>query len=203
MRKKLTTFIVLTLMGATMLTGCGKNYDTAIAEMENDIAILDQRVKELEASSSTTVVKETSAKTEKEEVTSSETTNTVAADETDSEVIPVISKENEEIQVSVLHNDKSYSITAQPEVKRDTAINNPLNLNVPNGTQLRDISFLISGVTVREVYVLDEEFKVVNDISYDGVDTTYLAYYYMPCGGQYTFMITTINDTHYYISVLY
>lgn len=203
MRKKLTTFIVVALMGAT-LVGCGKNYDTDISEMQNDIAILEQRVEELEANSSTTILVEETTETKKEEGSSSETTNTVAVEESDSEVIPVISLGNEAIQVSALHNNKSYPITAQPEAERDKAINNPLNLNVPNGTRLRDISFLISGVTVKDVYVVDkDDFQVLDNITYNSVDNTYLAYYNMPGGGQYTFLITTINDAHYYISVLY
>lgn len=204
MRKKLATFIVVTLMGAT-LTGCGKNYDIQISEMKNDIAILEQRLEELETNSSTTtVVKESPAETEAEKEEQSNSFEETAKVKPESfEDIPVISLENEKIQVSVLYNGESTPITARTEAERDKAINDPLYLNVPKNGRLRDISFLISGVSVKDMYIVDREFKVLEDIKYDSVSNTYSAYYYMPGGGQYTVLIETVNGSHYYVSVVY
>lgn len=218
MRKK-ATFIVSTLV-VLLLTGCGnkrnESYDERYDELYNLYVNLDERFQEQEKANETTnseveelskaistIEEQIQSKVQKEKTMVSNTKDTQTATQKENHKVENISVQDEKIQVSVLYNDASIPITAYDETQRDMAINNPYSLIVPECGQLRDISFIISGITVKSVYVVNNNFEEVENIKYSGVDNTYSFYYYMPTGGLYTFLITTVNGSHYYISVLY
>lgn len=121
--------------------------------------------------------------------------------------VPLIPKDKEKIRVSALYHDNEIPLNVATEGNRSESINkaNVITVKDANGKDVkdRDLSIVIDGVSVSNVYVVDKEFKEVEDLSYDSVDNTYSAYYYMPRGGQYTFLIQTTNGNHYYVSVVY
>lgn len=214
--KKMATFIVITLIGGGMLTGCSSNRNENNDELYNLCVNLEEQIQELQSENETMknemekLSTEISSIKERNSLTiKSETT--VVSDNNESETttqkesceVQNISLQDEKIYVSVIYNNESIPINAYPEAKRDTAISEPYSLIVPESGRLRDISFIISGITVKDVYVVDKQFQKIEDIKYSNVDNTYSFYYYMPGGGLYTFLVTTVNGTHYYFSVLY
>lgn len=215
MKKLLTTFIIA-LMGVTFLTGCGNSQQKAVSELKKDNRILHQQLDE-QGQRITDLEKQDQRITDSEEsVDKSSTTETILTEESGNaedstkiavpdypDVIKEISLKDEKIQVTVIYNGEAISVVPQTEENRDKAFNDPLILNLPAGGRMRDISLMISGVTVKNVYIVDKQFEELDSLAYDTVDNTYLAYYYMPGAGQYNFLITTINGSHYYISVIY
>lgn len=217
--KKATFIAVATVV--VMLTGCGEQQK---AEQNNSEVIIEQyntineqektiNAKQDEISSLTSEnenlknrVENLEAAAKKQETTQNTTTSvTVKNDEVVK--VPLIPKEQERIQVSALYHDKEISLYAATEEKRADSINNAKSIAVQdargNDIRDRDISFIINGVSVTNVYVVDDGFKEVEELSYNGVDNTYLVHYYMPGEGQYIFLIRTSNGTHYYVTVLY
>lgn len=221
---KKATFIAVMATAVVMLTGCSgktpgqvqqdaeqhnsdviiEQYGTIveqgkiIQERDDEIADLKDQLEAANAKmsegSETTVIVETSA-----------TVETAEAAETVK--VPLIPKDQEHIQVSALYHDKEIELCAVTEENRKDSINNAKVITVKdkNGKDVRDrnISIIIGGVSVNKVYVVDEGFKEVEELSYDSVDNTYLAQYYMLGGGKYIFLIQTTNGTHYYVSVVY
>lgn len=218
-----TTFIAVAT-AVVMLTGCGAetpgqvqqnaekhNSDVIIQQYEDllqnekdlnakddEIAELKKRVEELEAGR-----EETSENSE----TASQAETSVVVENAETGKVPLIPKDQENIHVSALYHEKEIPLFVATEEKRAESINNAKVITVKDadGKDVRDrnLSIVIDGVSVAGVYVVDKEFKEVEDLSYDGVDNTYNAYYYMPIGGQYTFLIQTTNAVHYYVTVQY
>lgn len=164
--------------------------DSLTSENEN----LKKRVEDLEAAA------------KKQETTQNSTTSTTVKND-EAVKVPLIPKDQENIRVSALYHGKEIPLYVATEENRADSINNAKSIAVQdargNDIRDRDISFIINGVSVTNVYVVDDGFKEVEDLSYDGVDNTYLAQYYMPGAGQYTFLIRTSNGTHYYATVVY
>lgn len=167
--------------------------DKEIETLTKENADLKKQVEELKSS----VKQETTEKTN--------SSVTVQNDETAK--VPLIPKDKENIRVSAFYHDSDIPLYVATEEKRAEAINNANVITVKdaNGKDVRDrdLSIMITGVSVTNVYLVDEGFKKVENLSYDSVDNTYSAYYYMPRGGQYTFLIQTTNASHYYVSVVY
>lgn len=217
---KKATFIVAMATAVVMLTGCtaktpGKvqqdaeqfNSDTIIAQKET----IDQQEKVIEdLNNQIEVLKAAGQNTaeESETIAVVETSATVeTAEAAEAVKVPLIPKDQEHIQVSALYHDKEIELYAATEENRKNSINNAEVITVKdeNGKDVKDrnISIIINGVSVNKVYVVDEGFKEVEELSYDSVDNTYLAQYHMPGGGQYIFLIQTTNGTHYYVTVVY
>lgn len=115
--------------------------------------------------------------------------------------IPLIPKDQEKIRVSALYHDEEIPLYVATEGNRAESINNAKDIY--KGVKDRHLSIIVDGVSVSNIYIVDEAFKKVEDLSYDSVDNTYSAYYYMSGEGQYTFLIQTTNGTHYYVTVNY
>lgn len=168
--------------------------DDEINSLTTENENLKNRVENLEAAA-------------KKQETTQNTTTSVTVKNDEVVKVPLIPKEQERIQVSALYHDKEISLYAATEEKRADSINNAKSIAVQdargNDIRDRDISFIINGVSVTNVYVVDDGFKEVEELSYNGVDNTYLVHYYMPGEGQYIFLIRTSNGTHYYVTVLY
>lgn len=160
-----------------------KEIETLTKENEN----LKKQVEELK----------TSAKQETVQKTNSSVT--VKSDETAK--VPLIPKDKERIRVSALYHDSDIPLYVATEENRQAAMDNAKSIYT--GVKDRHLNIMVDGVSVAGVYVVDKEFKKVEDLSYDNVDNTYSAYYYMPEEGQYTFLIQTTNGTHYYVTVVY
>lgn len=203
---KKATFIAVMATAVVMLTGCGSEEQIAaqqitIEQQEKDIKDLKGQIEILNAAGHNT-------EEESETIAVVQTSATVGTAEASREVkVPLIPKDQEHIQVSALYHDKEIELYAATEENRKDSINNAEVITVKdargNAIRDRDISIIISGVSVNKVYVVDEGFKEVEELSYDSVDNTYLAQYYMPTGGKYIFLIQTTNGTHYYVSVVY
>lgn len=146
-------------------------------------------------------------KTSTKQETAQKTDSSVTVKSDEPAKLPLIPKDKEKIRVSALYHDSDIPLYVATEEKRAESINNAKVITVKdaNGNDVRDrdLSIVIDGVSVSNVYVVDKEFKEVEDLSYDSVDNTYSVYYYMPRGGQYTFLIQTTNGTHYYVTVVY
>lgn len=167
--------------------------DEEIKALKEENAGLKKQVEELKISTK----QETAGKTNSPVI--------VQSDETAK--VPLIPKDKEKIRVSAFYHNSDIPLYVATEENRGESINNAKVITVKdaNGKDVkdRDLSIMIDGVSVANVYLVDKEFKKVEDLSYDGVDNTYKAYYYMPRGGQYTFLIQTTNGTHYYVTVEY
>lgn len=210
---KKATFIAVMATAVVMLTGC--TYEDQIAAQQTQIdtqqTTIDQQEKDIEELKGQIAVLEAAGHNTAEEsetiavVQTSATVETAEAAETVK--VPLIPKDQEHIQVSALYHDKEIELCAVTEENRKDSINNAKVITVKdkNGKDVRDrdISIIIGGVSVNKVYVVDEGFKEVEELSYDSVDNTYLAQYYMLGGGKYIFLIQTTNGTHYYVSVVY
>lgn len=221
--KKATFIAVVTTVVMVMLTGCGadsqrqenveqQNSDVNIERSvtmevyEEDVQKKDDEItdlkKQLEAAKAKT-------SEESETIAVVQTSATVGTAEASREVkVPLIPKDQENIRVSALYHGKEIPLYVATEENRAESINNNaevITVKDARGNAIRDreISIIISGVSVNKVYVVDEGFKEVEELSYDSVDNTYLAQYYMPTGGKYIFLIQTTNGTHYYVTVVY
>lgn len=218
--KKATFIAVVTTVVMVMLTGCGKttpgqvqknaekfNSDTiieqkdTIAQLEKDLqesndenADLKAQIAELEASTG----KKTS---EKSETTTAKEVETTVAVKTEEVKVPIIPKDQEKIQVSAFYHGKDIPLYVATEANRSAAIDNAVSIYT--GVMDRDLSIVVDGVSVTNVYLVDQGFHEVEDLSYDSVDNTYSAQYYMPGDGYYTFLIRTANGNHYYTTVVY
>lgn len=210
---KKATFIAVMATAVVMLTGCGSEeqiaaqqtqidtQQTTIDQQEKDIEDLKGQIEILKAAGQNTTE-------ESETIAIVQTSATAGTAEVAEEVkVPLIPKDQEHIQVSALYHDKEIELYAATEENRKDSINNAEVITVKdargNAIRDRDISIIISGVSVNKVYVVDEGFKEVEELSYDSVDNTYLAQYHMPTGGKYIFLIQTTNGTHYYVTVVY
>lgn len=203
---KKATFIVAMATAVVMLTGCGAEDQIAaqqitIEQQEKDIEDLKGQLAVLNEAGQNTAE-------ESETIAVVQTSATAGTAEVAEEVkVPLIPKDQEHIQVSALYHDKEIELYAATEENRKNSINNAKVITVKDekGKDVKDrnISIIISGVSVNKVYVVDEGFKEVEELSYDSVDNTYLAQYHMPGGGQYIFLIQTTNGTHYYVTVVY
>lgn len=210
---KKATFIAVMATAVVMLTGCESEeqiaaqqtqidtQQTTIDQQEKDIEDLKGQIEILKAAGQNTTE-------ESETIAIVQTSATAGTAEVAEEVkVPLIPKDQEHIQVSALYHDKEIELYAATEENRKDSINNAEVITVKdargNAIRDRDISIIISGVSVNKVYVVDEGFKEVEELSYDSVDNTYLAQYYMPTGGKYIFLIQTTNGTHYYVTVVY
>lgn len=221
---KKATFIAVMATAVVMLTGCGEEasdraqenanhqesdvsveryismelYEEDMKAKEAEIADLKDRVEVLEAGR-----EETSENSE----TASRAETSVVVENAETGKVPLIPKNQENIHVSALYHEKEIPLYVATEEKRAESINNAKIITVKdaNGKDVRDrdLSIVIDGVSVSNVYIVDKEFKEVEGLSCDSVDNTYSVYYYMPRGGQYTFLIQTTNGTHYYVTVVY
>ncbi len=161
--------------------------DEEIKALKEENADLKKQVEELKASAK----QETAGKTNSPVI--------VQSDETAK--IPLIPKEKEKIRVSAFYHNSDIPLYVATEENRQAAMDNAKSIYT--GVKDRHLNIMVDGVSVAGVYVVDKEFKKVEDLSYDNVDNTYSAYYYMPGEGQYTFLIQTTNGTHYYVTVVY
>ena len=221
---KKATFIAVVTTVVVILAGCGSEtssqsqesveqqnsdvnierlvtmevYEEDMQKKDNEIAYLKGKIKDLE---------EANSKTQEESETTETVETSAMVEATEAVKVPLIPKNQENIRVSALYHGKEIPLYVATEENRADAINNAKSIAVQdargNDIRDRDISFIINGVSVTNVYVVDDGFKEVEDLSYDGVDNTYLAQYYMPGAGQYTFLIRTSNGTHYYTTVEY
>lgn len=203
---KKATFIATMATVVVILTGCGSEDQIAAQQIT-----IDQQKKDIEdLKAQLAVLNEAGQNTaeESETIAVVQTSATAGTAEVAEEVkVPLIPKDQEHIQVSALYHDKEIELYAATEENRKNSINNAKVITVKDekGKDVKDrnISIIISGVSVNKVYVVDEGFKEVEELSYDSVDNTYLAQYHMPGGGQYIFLIQTTNGTHYYVTVVY
>ncbi len=210
---KKATFIAVMATAVVMLTGCGSEEQIAAQQTQIDTqqTTIDQQEKDIEELKGQIAVLEAAGHNTEEEsetIAVVQTSATVETAEAAEEVkVPLIPKDQEHIQVSALYHGKEIPIYVATEENRADAINNATVITVKdargNDIRDRDISIITSGVSVNKVYVVDEGFKEVEELSYDSVDNTYLAQYYMSGAGQYIFLIQTTNGTHYYAPVVY
>lgn len=194
------------------LTTKNENLANENAELKEKLAELEANAnknpdaKDDEIDSLTSENENLEAAAKKQETTQNSTTSTTVKND-EAVKVPLIPKDQENIRVSALYHGKEIPLYVATEENRADSINNAKSIAVQdargNDIRDRDISFIINGVSVTNVYVVDDGFKEVEDLSYDGVDNTYLAQYYMPGAGQYTFLIRTSNGTHYYATVEY
>lgn len=179
---KKATFIATMATVVVILTGCGSEDQIAaqqitidqqkkdIEDLKAQLAVLNEAGQNTAEESETIAVVETSATVETAEVA-------------EAVKVPLIPKDQEHIQVSALYHDKEIELYAATEENRKNSINNAEVITVKdeNGKDVKDrnISIIINGVSVNKVYVVDEGFKEVEELSYDSVDNTYLAQYHM------------------------
>ncbi len=222
---KKATFIAVAMTAVVILTGCGaktpgqvqqdaeeynsdviiEQHDTIvqqekdiqardddISDLKNENEDLKNRIKELE---------ETDQEKTAESEMAAEAETSVTVENAEAAKVPLIAKDQEHIQVSAFYHGKDIPLYVATEENRATAIENAKAIYT--GVKDRNLSLIISGVSVTNVYILDDGFKKVEELSYDSVDNTYCAQYYMPGDGQYTFLIQTTNATHYYVTVVY
>lgn len=220
---KKATFIAVVATAVVMLGGCGIktpgqvqrnaekfNSDTIIEQKDiilqqekdlqakdDEIADLKERIAELEASNQN----ETPEKSETSEATVTKETSTSVAVRKEEVKVPIIPKDQERIQVSAFYHGKDIPLYVATDANRSAAIDNAEYIY--QGVMDRDLSIVVNGVSVSKVYLMDHGFHEVEDLSYDSVDNTYSAQYYMPGDGVYTFLIQTVHGSHYYTTVAY
>lgn len=176
-------------------------------EQSKQIESKDEEIKALKKENEELKKQVEELKTSAKQETAEKTNSSVAVQSDETAKVPLIPKDKEKIRVSAFYHNSDIPLFVATEEKRAESINNAKVITVKdaNGKDVkdRDLSIMIDGVSVSNVYVVDKEFKKVEDLSYGSVDNTYSAYYYMPRGGQYTFLIQTTNSTHYYVSIVY
>lgn len=199
--KKATFVVTMALIMVCILTGCGGNTsDKENSEVQQEHVSTENREVE------NLITENQQLKTEVEKLA---TENQELKNQLDSltnevtklkEQLASSSAEsnqiNEEIQVSVLYNGKV--ITLSPTSKDLDVISNPVDIY--QGEYDRNLTLLISGVSVKNVYVNQSE--KIEEITYNETESVYSIPYYMNGEGQYTFLIETENG-RYYVSVIY
>lgn len=199
--KKATFIVTMALIMVCILTGCGGN----ASDKENSEVPQEQVSTESREVENLTIENQ-QLKTEVEKLT---TENQELKNQVDGltneltklkEELASSSAEsnqiNEEIHVSVLYNGKV--ITLSPTSKDVDVIINPVDIY--QGEYDRNLILLISGVSVKNVYV--NQTEKLEDITYNQTENVWSIPYYMNGEGQYTFLIETENG-RYYISVKY
>lgn len=197
--KKMSTFI-MALMATLYLTGCGSD-DAELKELRERVNYLESIH---ETSTPSEVVKsdnesiQDEISTESSEEKSSEKTLVISSTSLE---VPQISKENEDIMVTMFYCGNSFNCKVVSEMNLGTLP----NIKLPfYGEEIRNVSLVISGVTVNAIYKVENNtWKQVENITFDTVDNTYLSSIYIDGSETNTFMIQTVNGNHYYVAIKY
>lgn len=193
MRK--ATFIITTLVATLYLTGCGHENNAELEALQERVNSIETQL-ESSSTSNVTEADDESTQAIKQEVS----TPTLLISSTSLE-IPQISKENEDINVTMLYCGNTFGCKVSSESKLEyySALDLPFY-----GSEVRYVSLIISGVTVNSIYKVDTDtLKQIEVISYDNVDNTYLTYLYIDGNNPNLFMIQTVNGSHYYVAIKY
>lgn len=193
MRK--ATFIITTLVATLYLTGCGHENNAELEALQERVNSIESQL-ESSSTSNTAEPDAESTETIKQEVS----TPNLLISSTSLE-IPQISKENEDINVTMLYCGNTFGCKVSSESKLEyySALDLPYY-----GSEVRYVSLIISGVTVNGIYKVDTDtLKQIEVISYDNVDNTYLTYLYIDGNNPNLFMIQTVNGSHYYVAIKY
>lgn len=204
MKKKTTTILLVAaiLVAVTLLTNCGnsnevrelrslvQSHEEEIQSLREEIVLLSER--ENVQSEDVSVSTQTSDET----TTSSQETTATTAQTNESSPVTYTS-DKEEIHVSVLHGENAGSATAYS--KADEAGNNALKLE----GNIKYVSFIISGVSVEKVELVDSSFNAITNIQFDVSTNQYLFEHCFGSYGKEIFLVTTKAGNQYYFSATF
>lgn len=196
---KKTTFIVTMILIMSLLTGCGADRGTSTEELQESVKTLTNRVADLEEQVETQKELEEEVESLKSQMADMETAlekidNDAKASESNEKTSEKDDSNEKTVKIAAVYRGKVISLKTQTEIE---AINNPVSIY--EGEMERNITFLISGDAVKDVYVNQTK---VEEVTYNAQEGEYVFGYYMPGEGQYTLLIDTDNG-QYYASVLY
>lgn len=196
---KKTTFIVTMILIMSLLTGCGADRGTSTEELQESVKTLTNRVADLEEQVETQKELEEEVKSLKSQMADMETAlekidNDAKASESNEKTSEKDDSNEKTVKIAAVYRGKVISLKTQTEIE---AINNPVSIY--EGEMERNITFLISGAAVKDVYVNQTR---VEEVTYNAQEGEYVFGYYMNGEGQYTLLIDTDNG-QYYASVLY